>query len=36
MLMAAVTASPVYELLGKKGLIPPMEIPLTADDIAFR
>ena len=36
MLMAAVTASPVYELLGKKGLIPPMETPLTAGDVAFR
>ena len=35
MLMAAVTTSPVFEFLGKKCLIPSMEIPPTAEDIAF-
>lgn len=40
MFMAAAAASPVYELLGKKGLgtdtFPPIETPLIAGDIAFR
>jgi hypothetical protein len=40
MFMAAAAASPVYELLGKKGLgtttFPPMETPLIDGDIAFR
>ncbi|HEY0282062.1 MAG TPA: hypothetical protein VGC27_05515, partial [Rhizomicrobium sp.] len=40
MFMAAAAASPVYELLGKKGLnaagLPPIETPLIAGDIAFR
>ena len=38
--MAGVAASPVYELLGKKGLgtkvFPPMETPLIDGDLAFR
>ncbi len=40
MFVAAVTAGPVYTLLGKKTLatsdFPPMETPLTDGDIAFR
>jgi hypothetical protein len=40
MFMAAAAASPVYELLGKKGLgtntFPPIETPLVDGDIAFR
>jgi len=40
MFVAAVTAGPVYTLLGKKALatsdFPPMETPLTDGDIAFR
>jgi hypothetical protein len=40
MFMAAVAASPVYELLGKQGLstnvFPPVETGLFAGDIAFR
>ena len=40
MFMAAAAASPVYELLGKKGLgtitFPPIETPLIEGDIAFR
>lgn len=40
MFMAAAAASPVYELLGKKGLesttFPPMGTPLLSGDIAFR
>lgn len=40
MLLAAVNAGPVYELLGKKGLgtteFPPMETALISGDIAFR
>lgn len=40
MFMAAAAASPVYELLGKKGLgtttFPPIEAPLIDGDIAFR
>jgi hypothetical protein len=40
MFMAAASASPVYELLGKKGLgtttFPPIETPLIEGDIAFR
>ncbi len=40
MFMAAAAASPVYELLGKKGLgtttLPPIESPLIDGDIAFR
>lgn len=40
MFMAAAAASPVYELLGKKGLgtttFPPIETPLIDGDIAFR
>jgi len=35
MFVVAVAASPVHELLGKKGLISPREISLTANDIAF-
>jgi hypothetical protein len=40
MFMAAVTASPVYRLLGKRGLdttvFPPIETPLIDGDLAFR
>ncbi len=40
MFLAAVGASPVYELLGKRGLptnvFPPMETPLIGGDVAFR
>jgi hypothetical protein len=40
MFMAAVAASPVYRLLGKRGLdttaFPPIETPLIAGDLAFR
>jgi hypothetical protein len=40
MFMAAAAASPVYRLLGKKGLnttiFPPMETPLIDGDLAFR
>ena len=40
MFLAAEAASPVYELLGKKGLgagaYPPIETPLIAGDVAFR
>ncbi len=40
MFLAAVGASPVYELLGKKGLptseFPPIETPLISGDIGFR
>ncbi|WP_348269075.1 acetylxylan esterase [Edaphobacter paludis] len=40
MFMAAAAASPVYQLLGKKGLgtttFPPIETPLVEGDIAFR
>lgn len=40
MFLAAAAASPVYELLGKKGLgtntFPPIETPLIDGDIAFR
>jgi hypothetical protein len=40
MFMAAAGASPVYELLGKKGLgateMPGVQVPLIEGDIAFR
>ena len=40
MFMAAAGASPVYELLGKKGLgtteLPPIETPLIDGDVAYR
>jgi hypothetical protein len=40
MFLAAVAAGPVYRLLGKKDMgtsvLPPIEIPLTVGDIAFR
>ncbi|HVN48060.1 MAG TPA: acetylxylan esterase, partial [Bacteroidota bacterium] len=40
MFLGGAYASPVYELLGKKGLgtynFPPIETPLVSGDIAFR
>jgi hypothetical protein len=40
MFMAAADASPVYQLLGKKGLntsvFPPIETPILEGDLAFR
>ncbi len=40
MFLAAVAAGPVYRLLGKQDMgtsvLPPIEIPLTAGDVAFR